>query len=78
MRCPGNAGRIDQEGRIAFLAAGGKAFHYIPCLNDGDAWITALCNITVQHLVGCPTQRLPDVAAQAASKSAALALGAKQ
>jgi ferrochelatase len=29
---------IAQEGRDAFLAAGGKAFHYIPCLNVRSTW----------------------------------------
>jgi ferrochelatase len=34
---------INMEAREAFLHAGGKAFHYIPCLNDdATAWITAL------------------------------------
>ena len=67
---------IDQECRAAFLAAGGKEFHYIPCLNDGDAWITALCNITVQHLAGWPTLAAPDAKALAESREAAIALGA--
>jgi ferrochelatase len=31
---------IAQEGRDAFLESGGKAFHYIPCVNDSPAWIT--------------------------------------
>ncbi len=69
---------IDQEGRAAFLAAGGKEFHYIPCLNDGDAWITALCNITAQHLAGWPTLAAPDAKALAESKAAAIALGAER
>ena len=69
---------IDQEGRAAFLQAGGKEFHYIPCLNDSGAWITALGNIAVQHLAGWPTQAAPDASALAASRAAALALGAKQ
>ena len=69
---------IDQEGREAFLNAGGKEFHDIPCLNDGEVWITALCNVALQHLADWPTQHAPDVAALAASKMAALALGAKQ
>jgi hemolysin III len=68
---------IAMEGRQAFLTAGGKAFNYIPCLNDDDAWITALCDVTLQHLAGWPTQAAPDVAALAASRAAALALGAK-
>jgi ferrochelatase len=46
---------IDQEGREAFMAAGGQAFHYIPCLNDSEAWIDALCGITTRHLAGWDT-----------------------
>ncbi|MBT2325567.1 ferrochelatase [Variovorax paradoxus] len=44
------------EGREAFLHAGGKAFHYIPCLNDSSAWITALAAIAERHLAGWPTR----------------------
>jgi len=43
---------IAQEGRDAFLAAGGKAFHYIPCLNDDPAWIAALGALAQRHLGG--------------------------
>ena len=43
---------INMEVREAFLHAGGQEFHYIPCLNDGNAWITALSRITQQHLSG--------------------------
>ncbi len=68
---------IGIEGRHAFMTAGGKAFNYIPCLNDDDAWITALCDLTVQHLAGWPTQAAPDAAALAASREAALTLGAQ-
>ena len=69
---------IDMEGRAAFLLAGGKAFHYIPCLNDDPEWITALCNITERHLGGWNTQAAPDNLAMAASRKQALAMGAKQ
>jgi ferrochelatase len=69
---------ISMEGREAFLHAGGKEFNYIPCLNDDPAWITALCEITQQHLAGWPTQTPPDAQALAASRTAALALGATQ
>ena len=68
---------IDLEGRAAFLTSGGKTFHYIPCLNDNNDWIAALCNITTQHLSGWPTQTAPDDAALAASRAAAKAAGAK-
>jgi ferrochelatase len=69
---------IAQEARAAFLMAGGKAFHYIPCLNDSPEWITALCELTQKHLAGWPTQTSADAHALTASKHAALALGAKQ
>ncbi|MDR2155102.1 MAG: ferrochelatase [Burkholderiaceae bacterium] len=43
---------IAVEGRAAFLAAGGKAFHYIPCLNDHPSWLNALSGIARDHLQG--------------------------
>ncbi len=69
---------IAMEGRSAFLKAGGKEYHYISCLNDNAAWITALCEITQQHLAGWPTQGEPGVQALEASRAAAVALGARQ
>jgi protoporphyrin/coproporphyrin ferrochelatase len=50
---------IDQEGRAAFMEAGGQAFHYIPCLNDSEAWIDALCGIADRHLAGWDTLDAP-------------------
>jgi len=47
---------IAMEGRAAFLDSGGKAFHYIPALNDDRAWITALAGIAERHLSGWPTR----------------------
>jgi len=67
---------IAQEGRAAFLTAGGKAFHYIPCLNDETEWIGALGHIAQQHLAGWPTQAAPDPQALAAQKERAMRLGA--
>ena len=69
---------ISMEARAAFLLAGGKTFHYIPCLNDDPEWITALCQISERHLGGWNTQDEPDAAAMATSRIAALAMGAKQ
>ena len=43
---------INMEGRAAFMKAGGREFHYIPCLNDSDAWINALSDITMRNLGG--------------------------
>ena len=68
---------INMEGREAFLHAGGQAFNYITCLNDDASWVSALADITEQHLSGWPTQQPTDTAALAGSRSAALALGAK-
>jgi ferrochelatase len=46
---------IDQEARAAFMAAGGKQFGYIPCLNDQHRWLAALAAITALHLQGWDT-----------------------
>ena len=67
---------INMEAREAFLHAGGKVFHYIPCLNDDPEWITALCNVTQQHLLGWNTLDEVNPQALAISREAALALGA--
>jgi ferrochelatase len=69
---------INQEAREAFLHAGGKEFHYIACMNDDAAWITALCDIALRHLQGWPTAVAADATVLADSRAAALALGAKQ
>ncbi len=69
---------IAQEAREAFLHAGGQEFHYIPCLNDSPEWMTALGALAQQHLGGWPTQAAPDAQALAASRAAALAMGAQR
>jgi ferrochelatase len=69
---------ISQEARHAFLSAGGQEFHYIACLNDDPAWISALANITAQHLQGWPTLEPVDSGALALSHTRALTQGAKQ
>jgi ferrochelatase len=81
--CPGFTGdcletleEIAMEGRQAFLTAGGKDFHYIPCPNDDPAWIAALGGIAQQHLSGWPTREPRDTEAAANSRDAALARGA--
>ncbi|MBL4769059.1 MAG: ferrochelatase [Rhodobacteraceae bacterium] len=43
---------INEEIKLSFHAAGGKAFTYIPCLNDNDAHITALTAVITQNLSG--------------------------
>jgi protoporphyrin/coproporphyrin ferrochelatase len=81
--CPGFTGdcletleEIAMEGRQAFLASGGKDFHYIPCLNDEPAWIAALGTLAEKNLSGWPTREPRDSEALDRSRDAALAKGA--
>lgn len=74
---------IDMEVRQEFLVAGGREFHYIPCLNESPAWIHTLSNIAEEHLLGWPT--MSNAAARdaqerdlAISRKRAQELGAKQ
>ena len=67
---------INQEAREAFMAAGGKTFKYIDCLNDRHEWIDALRGIALRHLQGWPTQDGPGAAELKAQRDRALALGA--
>ena len=69
---------INMEARQAFLTAGGESFHYIGCLNDNSAWITALTEISLQHLCGWPTLATGHHAEQLARRDRALAMGANQ
>jgi protoporphyrin/coproporphyrin ferrochelatase len=52
---------IAMEARRDFLTAGGKEFHYIPCLNDSPAWIIALAEIAEQHMIGWQTMLTPQM-----------------
>jgi ferrochelatase len=67
---------IGQAARAAFLAAGGKEFHCIACLNDQQAWIAALAGIAIRHLQGWDTASADDVGALDAQRRRALAAGA--
>ena len=69
---------IDQEARAAFMLAGGKTFHYIPCLNDNPEGMRALADLCEQHLSGWPTLGAPSAAELTASRERALAMGARQ
>ncbi len=66
---------IAQEGKAAFLEAGGQAFHYIPCLNERPAWIAALADLAVRNLQGWLAAP-PDAAGREATLAMARALGA--
>lgn len=41
---------IAMECKEAFIEHGGKAFHYIPCLNERHDWISALTELTRNNL----------------------------
>ena len=83
--CPGFTGdcletleEIAGEAKEAFMHAGGQSFNYIACLNDSPEWLAALGDIAEQHLSGWPTREAADAPALAASRTAALANGARQ
>jgi len=67
---------IDLEVRQAFLAAGGREFHYVRCLNDHPAWVRGLATIAERHLAGWPTRETDPAAAAAAQRDRALKMGA--
>ncbi|MEI7612080.1 MAG: ferrochelatase [Betaproteobacteria bacterium] len=67
---------IAMEGKTEFIQAGGQDYRYIPCLNERDDWIDALANLSKTHLLGWPTQPLPDPLALETRVLRATALGA--
>ena len=74
---------INMEVRHDFMAAGGKDFHYIPCLNENPAWIAALAEIAEQNMIGWPTMMTPSQREllkkeAVAQRERALASGAQQ
>lgn len=66
---------IAMEVKAAFMEEGGREFHYIPCLNANPDWVEALQAVAMQHLSGWPLKPA-EASASAASRRAALALGA--
>jgi len=67
---------IAVEGKQAFLSSGGKAFHYIDCLNAEPHWVRALTSLLETHLQGWETTVPADTAALALTRSLAAAMGA--
>jgi len=57
------------ECKAAFLAAGGKEFHYIPCINERTDWIAALGDIATTHLAGWPLSAQTDTSAATRAKN---------
>jgi len=68
---------IAQEGRDDFLKAGGREYHYIPALNEDDAWIAALADLAEQHLAGWETKAVIDPQALETSARQARKFGAR-
>jgi len=58
---------IGIECKQAFLGAGGREFHAIPCLNEHPAWIAALVDLLVSNLSGWLAPP-PDAAAREMTK----------
>ena len=72
---------ISMEAREDFLAAGGKVFHYIACLNESPRWIAAMASLVEAHAGGWPLSAAPEaqaarIADAATGRQQALALGA--
>lgn len=85
--CPGFTGdcletleEIALEGKADFLAAGGSAYHYLPCLNERSDWISSLADLAIEHMGHWRQSLQQDPAelakALAQSTSRAKALGA--
>ena len=43
---------IAMEGKEIFTHAGGGEYHYIPALNENEAWINAMTQIALENLQG--------------------------
>ena len=67
---------IAMEAKEAFEHAGGKAFHYIPALNENPDWMDGMAEIIQEHLGGWGLGAELELDLQA-RKAAALSLGAK-
>ena len=66
---------IGLEAREAFLQAGGREFHYIPCLNASAGGVAAVAAVARRHLQGWPLSP-PDAAELARQRERALQVGA--
>ena len=81
--CPGFAAdcletleEVAGEVREAFLHAGGKEFHCIPCLNARHEWLVALADLAIRNLQGWNTTVKANPVQLEAQRSRALAAGA--
>ncbi|MBI3141139.1 MAG: ferrochelatase [Rhodocyclales bacterium] len=69
---------IGLECKAAFLQAGGKEFHHIPCLNERPEWIQALAKLGRRHLGDWLELPRPDTAELARSAERARQTGAER
>ncbi len=82
--CPGFATdcletleEIAMQNREAFLAYGGEAFDYVPCLNSSTPQVALYEQLVLKHAQGWPEfEGGDDAALLAESRRRALALGA--
>jgi ferrochelatase len=63
------------EGKTLFIQAGGREYHYIPCLNERDDWIQALTDIVLKNLLGWASSGADE--SLESSRLRAMAMGAK-
>jgi ferrochelatase len=68
---------IGIEVKRAFLGAGGREFHAIPCLNEHPQWIAALVQLVLANLQGWLAPP-PDAAAREMTLARARTKGARQ
>lgn len=72
---------IAMEGKHIFQSNGGGEYHYIPALNENDAWIHAMAEIALENLQGWVSPTWDNNAAKQQAKRSedlAKAMGAKQ
>lgn len=72
---------IAMEGKHIFQSNGGGEYHYIPALNENDAWIHAMTEITLENLQGWVSADWNSALAEkdnAITKLRAQSLGAKE
>lgn len=60
---------IALECKAAFLAAGGKEFRFIPCMNERADWIATLGDLAATHLAGWPLSAQSDATASIRAKN---------
>ncbi len=72
---------IAMEGKVIFQSNGGGDYHYIPALNESDAWIHAMSEIAMENLGAWVSSEWDKQTAELSAQntaSLAKALGAKQ